>query len=106
MMIDIPPRPGPADLGAQYAAEKKANPDARDRMIEMQLCLIKGDPARLPAKLPKVLASGRFLDDGDLKALYFMDAGSKADADAILSQYPVAFETHRWLTAAGVIPAP
>lgn len=100
---------GPDGISEEYKATKRANPRAPDRMIDLQLALLRGGYADAVfdalRRSGKVLACGPVLESGAYNGLCVLDAGSADAAKALLPAGADA-EVYAWKVGDGVIPRP
>jgi uncharacterized protein YciI len=96
-------------ISEEYKAAKRANPEAPDRMIDLQLALLRGgyteavfDALRRSGKL---LACGPVLESGAYSGICVLDAGSADGAKALLPPGADA-GVYAWMVGDGVIPRP
>ena len=121
---------GPKGIGSKYAAWKKENPQAQDKMVTYQLGLLRRGPQSAPADAEetrrlhedhlahirslmqsgKLGAAGPFTDDGELRGLLIFRAASLdearalAEADPLVKSGRLVVEFHPWMAADGTLP--
>ena len=130
LVVDLHAWRGPAGIGAKYAAERKANPQAKDEMVTYQMALLARGPkwtqgtpseaerfrAEHESFLKQMKASGRlsaagpFTDAGDLREMLVLPVASPEDAKALVANHPhvksgrLSLEVHPWWIARGTLP--
>ena len=121
---------GSKGIGSKYAAWKKENPQAQDKMVTYQLGLLRRGPQSAPADAEetrrlhqdhlahirslmqsgKLGAAGPFTDDGELRGLLIFRAASLdearalAEADPLVKSGRLVVEFHPWMAADGTLP--
>jgi uncharacterized protein YciI len=129
LTVELHPWWGPKDIGAGYAAAKRAHPEARPAMRTYQLAFLRRgarwtaeqSPAvkavqeghmahiREMAASGKLVAAGPFLDGGTLAGIFVLDA-TPEEARALANRDPAVqagrleLEFHGWMAAEGVMP--
>ncbi len=130
LSVDLHAWTGPAGVGAKYAAERKANPQAKDEMVTYQMALLARGPkwtqgtpseaegfrAEHQSFLKQMKASGRlsaagpFTDAGDLREMLVLPVASPEEAKALVANHPhvksgrLSLEVHPWWIARGTLP--
>ncbi|HKG22811.1 MAG TPA: YciI family protein [Blastocatellia bacterium] len=126
LTVDVHSWTGPAGVGARYAAERQANPQAKDEMVTFQMVLLaRGPKWTLEAERQgsardafikqmhasgKLAAAGPFTDSGDVREMLVLQAASPEEAKAIAENHPLvkagvlSLEVHPWWTAKGTWP--
>lgn len=122
---------GPAGIGDAYAAWRRANPDAPDRMLTMPFGVLVKGPTPLPSSAPgserlqaahldhifsliaqgAVVAAGPFDDGGDYRGVLVFapdtleGARVLGEADPLVKAGHLALRLWPWMVAEGVLPA-
>ncbi len=124
-LVDVYPWRGPAGIGDEYKRLHKADPKTPEEMgVHPLFMLYRGTAfmADSPAvrahreyieqlrQSGKVAASGPVIDDATLAGIVIFDripdaeAGKLLDADPAVKAGELRFESHRWWSAAHVLP--
>lgn len=132
LVLELHPWWGPEKIGERYFANKKANPGAKDTMVEYQLAFLAAGPNRKPdsdpgtqkiqeghmahirkmAEAGQLVAAGPFADDGALRGIYVFKLSSLEEARQVAAADPavqagrLTLDLHAWLVADGVLPPP
>ena len=130
LSVDLHAWTGPAGVGAKYAAERKANPQAKDEMVTYQMALLSrgpkwapdaaGDAKRMAREREaflkqlkasgKLAAAGPFTGGGDLREMLVLQVASPEEAKALVGNDPLvkagrlSLEVHPWWVAKGTLP--
>ncbi|HVF89116.1 MAG TPA: YciI family protein [Blastocatellia bacterium] len=124
LIVDVHPWTGPVGIGARYAAERQANPQAKDEMVTFQMVLLARGPKwtteaesftkereaflKQMKASGKLAASGPFTDAGDLREMLVLQVASPEEAKAMVENHPMvkagllSLEVHPWWTAKGI----
>ena len=132
LVMDLLPWWGPEKIGDRYFENKKANPAAKDNMVEYQLAFLLAGPNRKPGSDPEtqkiqdahmahirkmdeagqLVAAGPFLEENTLRGIFVFKLASLDEAKALAAQDPavqagrLVLDLHRWFVADGVLPNP
>lgn len=130
LSVDLHAWTGPEGVGAKYAAERKANPRAKDEMVTYQMALLArgpkwapeatGDAKRMTREREaflgrlkasgKLAAAGPFTDAGELREMLVLQVASPEEAKALMENDPLvkagilSLEVHPWWVAKGTLP--
>jgi uncharacterized protein YciI len=129
LAVDVHPWWGPKDIGARYAATKRADPAARPAMRTYQLAFLRRGPKWTAEPSPaikavqeghmahiremgasgKLVAAGPFLDGGALAGIFVFhatadEARALADRDPAVRAGRLVLDFHEWMVAEGVLP--
>ena len=127
--VEVHPWWGPKNIGAGYAAAKRADPAARPAMRTYQLAFLRRGPKWTAEQSPavtavqeghmahiremgasgKLVAAGPFLDSGGLAGIFVFNATAEearalADRDPAVQAGRLVLEFHEWMVAEGVLP--
>jgi uncharacterized protein YciI len=108
---------GPRGVGEEYRAWRKENPAAQDRLVTAQLGLVRragpgAEAVHLEPPGSRVLADGTAEGDGDLLAIWVLDAATEEEAQKIVESVEevkagqVRLEMHTWYFAERTFPKP
>ena len=132
LVLELLPWWGPEKIGERYLADKRENPDARDRMITYQLAFLRAGPNRKAdadaetkqiqaghmahiqrmADAGQLVAAGPFLEEGPLRGVFVFRLDSLERAREVAAQDPavkagrLVLEIYDWMVADGVLPPP
>ena len=132
LVLELLPWWGPEKIGERYFANKRANPGAKDDMLEYQLAFLLAGPNRTGGSTPEteriqaghmahirkmadagqLVAAGPFLEENRLRGIFVFKLASLEEAKAVAAQDPavqagrLVLDLHPWLVAEGVLPPP
>ena len=132
LVLELLPWWGPEKIGDRYFLNKKANPGAKDTMLNYQLAFLlaganrKADSdtetqriqeghmahIRKMADAGQLVAAGPFLEENRLRGIFVFKLASLEEAKAVAAQDPavqagrLVLDIHSWFVAEGVLPEP